>query len=231
MYYPSPIAELGETDLTAKDLRAIAGLSYRQIHQWGQKGLISDDRRHSASWRRVNGWDAIGLRVIADLKRQLGVPPQKQRQLFRWLTGRELSGGSRKRLAHAEDVISGLSTRNWGTTEWREFKADYCRLIDQEFSGVQAMPEIQLLLDKAHSRNDDKASDAVQMLGAALLPLYQALGMVNAGLIAVLATDLWGYYILPQEEFGRLAGAGSLPSIMVSMRINDAFNAVLDTKK
>ena len=164
---------LNEEDLTSKDTQQIAGHSYRQIHQWDQNDLISDDNWGSAEWRKISDWNAIGLRVLADIRRHLGVPPTKQRALFRWRTGREKSVFSHLRYEQAEDHLATVSGARLDPAKWTEFCK---RLFDLTVSGTVDLHPIGKLhaLTKIANAQGDKEATHAQSAGRRVLTAIQS---------------------------------------------------------
>ena len=60
-------------EYTARDVREIAGLSYRQLNEWDRKGLLPGRDRDDRQWRRFTPRDVFILMVCSEF-RKLGVP-------------------------------------------------------------------------------------------------------------------------------------------------------------
>jgi len=59
---------------TAADVKRAAGLSYRQIHEWDQKGVLPGSRPDEAGWRKFSPRELFALMVCSEIRRQFGVP-------------------------------------------------------------------------------------------------------------------------------------------------------------
>jgi hypothetical protein len=59
---------------TAKDMKEMAGLTYRQLNDWDSKGLVTRKGRETATWRRFTLEEAFVLIVCSEIRRQFGVP-------------------------------------------------------------------------------------------------------------------------------------------------------------
>jgi len=64
-----------------KELRGIAGLTYRQINDWEAKGVIPRSREEDSQWRTFSLSQIFGLAVLAEIRRKFGVPLES----LRWL--------------------------------------------------------------------------------------------------------------------------------------------------
>src|SRR5262245_49642497 len=63
-----------DSTYTAADLKRAAGLSYRQINEWDQKGVLPESRIDEAGWRKFSPRDIFALMVCGEIRRQFGVP-------------------------------------------------------------------------------------------------------------------------------------------------------------
>ena len=89
--------------LTAKEIKEISGLSYRQINDWDKKGILPAQEREESNawrWRRFTGANAIQLSVLAKL-RKAGLPVIDLKELHKWM--RE---GERTMSEYIKDHIS-----------------------------------------------------------------------------------------------------------------------------
>lgn len=59
---------------TAKDMKEMAGLTYRQLNDWDSKGLVTRRSGKTATWRRFTQREAFVLMVCSEIRRQFGVP-------------------------------------------------------------------------------------------------------------------------------------------------------------
>ena len=157
-------AELSTPDLSARDLRDLAGLSYRQVNQWDERDFLPHQRAGSKGWRRVSGWDAIAVTIMASLRDRLGVSLQKQRGLFQWMTGRAQTIEDIIRIAQAEDMACELPNDGWAAGQWDDFMERFLKISMSGVSGVEVEHQIQELLRIAAHAPDAKALHAVQRL-------------------------------------------------------------------
>jgi DNA-binding transcriptional MerR regulator len=72
-----------DAEFTAKDLKATAGLSYRQLRGWEDRGTIPFNKLRKAGWRRFNIKEVFGLMVCSEVRRKFGVPLEE----LHWLRG------------------------------------------------------------------------------------------------------------------------------------------------
>lgn len=82
----SPLTPTGP-DSEQTTASKLTGLTYRQLNEWDKRGLLPHTRVGKSGWRRVNKWQAISIRILADLHGEFGIPLARLRRLLRWLTG------------------------------------------------------------------------------------------------------------------------------------------------
>ena len=54
-------------------------LSYRQLNDWEQRGLITKDSERGAGWRRFSPRDLFSLMICAEIRDHFGVPVERLR--------------------------------------------------------------------------------------------------------------------------------------------------------
>lgn len=70
-----PILDIpDDKDLTASDLQKAAGLSYRQLNSWDEKGVLPESREEDEAWRKFTPNDAFIVLIYKELRDQFGVP-------------------------------------------------------------------------------------------------------------------------------------------------------------
>ena len=78
---------MSEGTFTAGDLKEKAGMTYRQLAGWEQRGTIPLNKARKEGWRKFTIKEVFGLMVCAEVRRQFGVPLESLRwlraQLFR----------------------------------------------------------------------------------------------------------------------------------------------------
>jgi len=65
--------------LTAKDARELAGLSYRQLNDWDERGALPGERSKENGWRRFTPKQLFALMVAKEIRDSYGVPVEKLR--------------------------------------------------------------------------------------------------------------------------------------------------------
>lgn len=90
-----------QSPIRVKQLRTIAGLTYRQIGDWEAKGVIPKTHGASGQWRSFTPSQTFGLAVLAEVRRRLGAPLES----LRWL-GSVLMAEGAKHLYQAIGKIS-----------------------------------------------------------------------------------------------------------------------------
>lgn len=95
----------GDQTYTAADLKRAAGLSYRQINEWDQKGVLPETRSGDAGWRRFSPRDIFALMVCSEIRRQFGVPVESLKWVRAWM----LQDGADHLQAAAEIMSRGMA--------------------------------------------------------------------------------------------------------------------------
>lgn len=78
-------------ELTASDVEKVAGLSYRQLNDWEERGLLPTWRKSPSGWRRFTAWDVMELAILSRLRKFTGIPLGRLSKLLSWMQGKELS--------------------------------------------------------------------------------------------------------------------------------------------
>ena len=95
----------GDQTYTAADLKRAAGLSYRQINEWDQKGVLPETRSGDAGWRKFSPRDIFALMVCSEIRRQFGVPVES----LKWVRAFMLQEGADHLQAAAEIMSRGMA--------------------------------------------------------------------------------------------------------------------------
>jgi DNA-binding transcriptional MerR regulator len=78
--------ETSPREYKASDLLKLAGLTYRQLHDWENRaGAMAPQRATDAGWRKFTAEEVLALCVCASLRRQFSLPLEKVGGLFAWL--------------------------------------------------------------------------------------------------------------------------------------------------
>ena len=59
---------------SASDVREVADLSYRQLDDWDEKGVLPSSREGYSGWRKFNLREIFVLLVCAEMRKRFGVP-------------------------------------------------------------------------------------------------------------------------------------------------------------
>ncbi|MYD87022.1 MAG: MerR family transcriptional regulator [Cenarchaeum sp. SB0669_bin_11] len=95
----------GDQTYTAADLKRAAGLSYRQINEWDQKGVLPETRSGDAGWRKFSPRDIFALMVCSEIRRQFGVPVES----LKWVRACMLQEGADHLHAAAQIMSRGMA--------------------------------------------------------------------------------------------------------------------------
>ena len=67
----------------------MAGLSYRQLHDWESRDAIPSDRTRERKWRKFNNKQLFALVVCAEIRRLYGIPVEKIRFVSNFMAQEE----------------------------------------------------------------------------------------------------------------------------------------------
>ena len=73
-----------EKDLTASDLQKAAGLSYRQLNNWDEKGILPESREETG-WRKFSPNEVFILLICKEIKDRFGVSLENLKTLKEYL--------------------------------------------------------------------------------------------------------------------------------------------------
>jgi len=77
-------SELKAKVTTAKTVKEVADISYRQLNDWDSKKVLPKKKGGDGTWRKFTGADIIRLAIISKLVK-FGIPIQRQKKLIQWL--------------------------------------------------------------------------------------------------------------------------------------------------
>jgi DNA-binding transcriptional MerR regulator len=83
---PTRQGEAEGSNYTAADVRRAAGLSYRQLNDWEDKGVIAKARTDDSSWRKFSPRDIFALMVCKEIRERFGVPLEQLRWVRKFMT-------------------------------------------------------------------------------------------------------------------------------------------------
>ena len=66
-----------ERIFSAKDVQDVAGLSYRQIHDWDARGSLPHSRDKKGTWRRFSFCEIFALTIVNEIHEAFGVPVKR----------------------------------------------------------------------------------------------------------------------------------------------------------
>jgi hypothetical protein len=89
---------------SASDVRDVAGLSYRQMNDWDERGALVGEREADAGWRKFSFLELFILLVCNELRRKFGVPVDS----LRWLQNFMRRDGANHFAAAAEIMDRGM---------------------------------------------------------------------------------------------------------------------------
>jgi DNA-binding transcriptional MerR regulator len=90
---------------TASDVRAVGGISYRQLNDWDSKGALPTQRVSGSGWRKFDSRQLFVLLVCAEIRNKFGVSIEK----LAWLQKFMVQDGANHFLAAVEMMRDGLA--------------------------------------------------------------------------------------------------------------------------
>lgn len=64
--------KMNKEEASAREVKKMAGMSYRQIHHWDSKGILKTKKNKDSGWRKFTGYEIFKLLILSKL-RKLGV--------------------------------------------------------------------------------------------------------------------------------------------------------------
>lgn len=126
-------------------------------------------------------------------------------------------------------VLHRLISRGWDSSTVAAFTRRFFALSVGMRFGTQCLAEVHDLQAEAEKFNDIDALRAIDLLGCALVPLFDALGAMAVGLPVFLVTDLDQSYFLDERTYRDWVQEGIVPKTAVILQVNDHVNAILNT--
>ena len=77
LYFVDEILEIDEAIFKASDVKDASGLTYRQLNDWEERGVLPESKDRGSKWRKYNLHDLFIITVLAQLKSQFNTPTEK----------------------------------------------------------------------------------------------------------------------------------------------------------
>jgi DNA-binding transcriptional MerR regulator len=90
---------------TASDVKAVGGISYRQLNDWDSKGALPTQRVGSSGWRKFDSRQLFVILICAEIRNKFGVSIEK----LAWLQNFMLQDGANHFLAAVEMMKYGMA--------------------------------------------------------------------------------------------------------------------------
>lgn len=225
--------KLGQESLTAGDLRKVTGLSYRQVNEWDKRGALPHQREKKGGWRRVNVWQAMALKIVAELRDKFAIPLTKQRELLHWLIGNTPQTRDEIWFNSAFFIIrhlgeSGLTERGLRQSDAKHLLQRLESLWDERTGGEETLKDLVTFTEIASSTDDIQIRMEIQRLCSALLPLYSALGGMSTGYAMYLVSDLEHHALVDELALVDGTARGLLFDTSLVVRVDLHINSVLE---
>lgn len=137
--------ETDSREFKASDLLKLAGLTYRQLHDWEHRaGVLSSQRATEEGWRKFTAEEVAALCVCAALQRQFSFPLAKVGRLHRWLLDASddpiqvtFAERGKQSLAVVEGDVARLRSLT-GEALKKALADDCCRFVVSEYMQAKA---------------------------------------------------------------------------------------------
>ena len=73
---------MSEPKYSAGDVKKTAGLSYRQLNDWDERGVLPGRRRDSKGWREFEARELFAIAVCTEIRTRFGVPVERLRPVM-----------------------------------------------------------------------------------------------------------------------------------------------------
>jgi len=180
----------------ASKLREATGLTYRQISDWDDRGLLPHAPRQRGGWRGFTSYHIFAIRIIADLRRGFGIPLERLKPVLHWMLGGtsgeldyhvHLKKNREWLLRSARQLITDIDDLEWpepGRTEFLRLASAPLDFFDLE-SGNRLLPYVL----PPYGR-DGRVKQAITQILMATNPILYLLLRTLAGNECLLFTDL-----------------------------------------
>ena len=183
----------------ANDVLELAGLTYRQLHDWEKRaGVIRAKRTSSEGWRQFTLEEVSALAICSRLRNSVGLSLDQAGKIYEWLVGKQ---PNREQITHA--AAAELNLERFART--------------MIFDGFLAIKEDKSLLEVTR----DYARKNIWR------PTFVALKMVQLGFPTYLVTDISAFSILGQDELVSWMAIRIHPKPIIVLPLNDILNKIL----
>ncbi|MGE0887452.1 MAG: MerR family transcriptional regulator [Blastocatellales bacterium] len=206
----------GQENLTASDVLKLAGLTYRQLHDWEKRaGIIEAERLFPEGWRKFTFESVLALAICTRLREKLGISLEKTGTVYKWLIGDKTSAIDEILAARAELEIEALksnpTTAAIVTGRHRELKEhisdEYYRKVTETFFFAE--------INKAR-----------------IQPALCALKIAQLGLPVYLVSDLTEYSaILSENNLATSVRDRLFKVATIILPLNDLLNPLMERAK
>jgi len=117
-----------EAAFTARDAQDLAGITYRQLNDWDQKGILGANRKGDEGWRKFTPRQMFALVVCAKLRRTFGIPLES----LRWVTEVMLREGA----DHFRWAVHTIVKYQWTIFLMTDFGSTFIFDCDHNFQSI-----------------------------------------------------------------------------------------------
>ena len=198
--------------MKARDVLEIAGLTYRQLHDWEQRaGVLESERASSDGWRKFTLEEVMALTICTRLRDTLSLPLKHTGDIYRWLVGERPSSAERARAAGAEKYLE-VTRREPKCSAILEGYPDTTKMgCDLDMAEVLVKEYVGELINRHSTR-----------------PVQYALMKANLGFSILLCSDFEISQILTEHQLVGWIGLNTVAKPTIIFRLNDLLNEILE---
>lgn len=207
------LTNTSKDDFKARDVLELAGLTYRQLHDWEERaGVLESKRATSGGWRKFSLKEIVALAICVRLRESLSLPLQQTGAVYRWLVGKAPSLLEKDRAARAEKYLAT----------------------------VQNDPRMMALVDgypESVTKKKGRAREIEESLLNEYLneglerfvtePVEYALVLAERGIPIVLLSDVRTSYILSDNALVNWVAQGLVKTPTIIFPLNETLNEIL----
>ena len=214
-----PMSRSGEqesyqSDLKASDVLTLAGLTYRQLHDWERRaGIIDSERASAEGWRKFTFEEVVALAICVRLRDHFSLPLERTGRIYAWLSG--------KHLDEVDEIIAAEAERTLEIMQ-RDPKVAAIRKGDfRDFPKGKSDEAVRSLVRRYVNASINKASQR---------PASLALKMAQSGLPVYLVTNLEEFMMLSEYNLVQWVSERLVSKPTIIFPVNDVLNKILAVK-
>lgn len=203
---------LESTNFKASDIFKLAGMTYRQIHDWENRaGIGESDRAAPEGWRKFDLSELLALCICSELRRQFSLPLSDIGNLYKWFLG--------KKTDKVNETLAMIGELNIDSMRQNPKISKLLSLQGQDL--IEALKdEVNRYVVSEYCR--------YQINRMSTEPVKQAWKLASLGLVVYLYTDLKSTLILPENNLVQVITTRLPKQPTIIFPLNPIFNLLRD---